>query len=152
MARRNPKRFVAKLVLACVLLVLAVVAGFGVYARESYPTTSAVNVLSDLIYAKQHPHVAMRKETMAFLPYWRMGFIDYARYDLLSEVNFFSLTIGGDGHIVQTIGNQTEPGWRWWGTQQVKDLIAKTQISGAAFGLTLAMQNNSDIQAFLGNK
>lgn len=132
-----------------VLLVLAVAGGFLLYAHLSYPTTSAGNVLSDEIYARQHPHVSLSGQTMAFLPYWRLNNIQYARYDLLLEVNFFSLTIGPDGHILRVTGNETEPGWRWWNTQQVKDLIPKVQISGGAFGLTLAMLNNRDISAFL---
>jgi spore germination protein YaaH len=132
-----------------VALVVAVIVAFLIYAHVSYPTTSATNVLSDLIYAEQHPHVSLRQETMAFLPYWRLNNIDSARYDLLSEVNFFSLTIGPDGHIVRVIGNETEPGWRWWTTQQVSDLIPKVQIDGGHFGLTLAMLVNSDIRTFL---
>jgi len=91
----------------------------------------------------------LSKQTIAFLPYWRLNNIEYARYDLLSEVNFFSLTVGPDGHIVQVSGNQTEQGWRWWNTQQVKDLIPKVQISGDVVGLTLASLNNSDIRSFL---
>lgn len=132
-----------------VLLVAAIIGGFLLYAHVSYPTTSAGNVLSDLVYAKQHSHIALRQQTIAFLPYWRLNNIQYARYDLLSEVNFFSLTVGPDGHIVQVTGNQTEPGWRWWNTQQVKDSIARVQILGDAFGLTLAALNNSDLRSFL---
>ncbi len=140
-----------KIAIGIVLLLSALVGGFLIYAHVSYPTTSAANVLSDLIYAEQHPHVALTKQATAFLPYWRLDNIDSARYNLLSEVNFFSLTIGPDGHIVRVIGNQTEPGWRWWNSQQVKDLIAKVQISGDAFGLTLAALDNSDIGSFLGS-
>jgi spore germination protein YaaH len=140
-----------KIAAVIVLLTPAIIGGFLLYAHASYPTTSAVNVLSDLIYARQHPRISLSRQTIAFLPYWRLDNIDYARYDLLSEVNFFSLTVGSDGHIVQATGNQTEPGWRWWNTQQVKDLIPKVQISGDAFGLTLAMLNNSDITSFLGS-
>jgi spore germination protein YaaH len=132
-----------------VLLVAALIGGFLIYARVSYPTTSAGNVLSDLVYAEQHPHISLSKQTIAFLPYWRLNNIEYARYDLLSEVNFFSLTVGPDGHIVQVTGNQTEPGWRWWNTQQVKDSIPRMQILGDAFSLTLAALNNSDIRSFL---
>ncbi|MGH2443408.1 MAG: glycoside hydrolase family 18 protein [Chloroflexota bacterium] len=140
-----------KIISAIAVLILAVVVSFVIYAHLTYPTTSATNVLSDVVYARQHPHVSLSRETIAFLPYWRLNTISYARYDLLSEVNFFSLTIGPNGHIVQVTGNQTEPGWRWWNTQQVKDLIPKVQISGDAFGLTLAMLNNSDIGTFLGS-
>ncbi len=132
-----------------VLLVVVLIGGFLVYAHVNYPTTSAGNVLSDLVYARQHPHIALSKQTIAFLPYWRLDNIQYARYDLLSEVNFFSLTVGPDGHIVQVTGNQTEPGWRWWNTQQVKDLIPRVQTQGGDFGLTLAALNNSDIRSFL---
>lgn len=131
------------------LVVLLIIGGFLIYAHASYPTTSAANVLSDMGYARDHPHLALSKETMAFLPYWRLDNIQYARYDLLSEVNFFSLTVGPDGHIVQVTGNETEPGWRWWNTQRVADLIPKVQIDGGRFGLTLACLNNSDIGAFL---
>ncbi len=134
-----------------VLLVPAIIGGFLIYAHVSYPTTSAVNVLTDLVYAEQHPHIALSKQTIGFLPYWRLNTIEHARYDLLSEVNFFSLTIGSDGHIIQVTGHQTEPGWRWWNTQQVEDLIPKVQISGANVGLTLAMLNNRDIRSFLRN-
>lgn len=132
-----------------VLLVVVLVGSFLVYAHVSYPSTSAGNVLSDLVYAEQHPHISLGKQTIAFLPYWRLDHIQYARYDLLSEVNFFSLTVGPDGHIVQVTGNQTEPGWRWWNTQQVKDLIPRVQILGGSFGLTLAALDNPDIRSFL---
>lgn len=139
-----------KLVVGCLLAVILAVAGdFLVYAHTSYPTTSAGNVLADLIDAHQHPHVALRQEAIAFLPYWRLDTIQHARYDLLSEVNFFSLTIGPDGHIVHIIGQQTEPGWRWWNTQQVKDLIPRMQIDGDRVDLTLAMLDNATIGAFL---
>lgn len=137
---------------AVIMLLLAIIGGFLTYAHVSYPTSSAVIVLSDLVYAEQHPHSSLSSEATGFLPYWRLNQIDAVRYDLLSEVNFFSLTVGPDGHIVQVTGNQTEPGWRWWNTQQVKDLIPKVQISGDAFGLTLAMLNNSDLRSFLGSR
>ncbi|GAC1474305.1 MAG: hypothetical protein PVSMB7_29220 [Chloroflexota bacterium] len=133
------------------VVVVAVVGGFLIYAHITYPTTSARNVLSDLIDARQHPHASLNGQTMAFLPYWRLDNIAHARYDLLSEVNFFSLTVGPDGHIVQVTGNQTEPGWRWWNTPQVNDLIPQVQIDGGSFGLTLAMLNNGDLRSFLGS-
>lgn len=138
-----------KIAAVIVLLVPAIIGGFLIYAHVSYPTSSAVKVLADLVSAEQHPHSSLSQETTGFLPYWRLDTIGSVRYDLLSEVNFFSLTVGPDGHIVHVTGNQTEPGWRWWNSQQVKDLIAKVQISGDAFGLTLAMLNNSDIRSFL---
>ncbi len=138
-----------RIVAGIVLLVLAIIAGFIIYAHASYPTTSAGNVLADLVDAEQHPHVSLSKGTIAFLPYWRLNNVEYAHYDLLSEVNFFSLTVGPDGHIVRVILGQTEPGWRWWSTQQVNDLIPKVQIAGDAFGLTLAMLDNGDISSFL---
>lgn len=131
------------------LLIVLIIGGFLVYAHVSYPTTSATSVASDLVYAEQHPHISLSRQTMAFLPYWRLDNIDYARYDLLSAVNFFSLTIGADGHIVRVIGNETEPGWRWWNTAQVEDLIPKVQIDGGKFDLTLQMLNDSDMQTFL---
>jgi hypothetical protein len=73
---------------AVIVLLLAIIGGFLIYAHVSYPTSSAVNVLSDLVYAEQHPHRSLSQETAGFLPYWRLDQIDSVRYDLLSEVNF----------------------------------------------------------------
>lgn len=134
---------------ALAILIVGVIAAFLIYAHFAYPTTSGANVLADMIYARQHPHIALTKETMAFLPYWRLDDIQYARYDLLSEVDFFALTIGQDGHIARVVGNETEPGWRWWNGPQVADLIPKVQISGGSFGLTLQMLDDGAIQSFL---
>jgi spore germination protein YaaH len=142
---------IVKIAAGIAVLALALVAAFLIYAHITYPMTSVANVFSDLVSARHHPHASLRQQTIAFLPYWRLDNIDYARYDLLSEVNFFSLTIGPNGHIVQVTGNETEPGWRWWNTQQVQDLIVKVQIEGGAFGLTLSMLDNGDIRSFLRN-
>jgi len=142
---RRRLAFLAAMSAVAALLVFAI-AGFLFYAHENYPTTSAGNVLSDLMYARQHPHASLRGQTMAFLPYWRLDNVQYARYDLLSDVNFFSLTVGLDGHIVRLVGNQTDPGWRWWSSQTLGDLIPRLQVQGDAVDVTLAMLNNSDIR------
>ena len=90
---------IVKIAAGIAVLALALVAAFLIYAHITYPMTSVANVFSDLVSARHHPHASLRQQTIAFLPYWRLDNIDYARYDLLSEVNFFSLTIGPNGRV-----------------------------------------------------
>ena len=68
---------------------LIVIAGFWIYSSFTYPTTSPINVISFFIQSKQHPHKNMEQQTVAFLPYWRMDDLKYARFDLLSEIIYF---------------------------------------------------------------
>src|SRR6185369_3202032 len=117
-----------------------------------YPTTSPMNTLSYFMYSKEHPHIPMTQQTIAFLPYWRIPDAQYTQFNLLSEINYFSLTITKDGTFDTITGNQTEPGWYQWNSQTIKDLIAKTQITGGKFTVTVATQRNTTIESLMSNK
>lgn len=122
------------------------------HLRIKYPTASPFTSIAYIADAVRNPHANMTKKTIGFLPYWRMDDTKYIKFDLLSEVVFFSLTADENGDIIKIVGNETDPGWRWWKSQTVKNLIAKTQISGGKFSLTVAMQRNDTLESFLNNQ
>jgi spore germination protein YaaH len=117
-----------------------------------YPTASPFTSAKYIVQSWFNPHKNMQKQVIGFLPYWRLDDSQYIHFNELTEISYFSLSADKDGNIVKISGNETEPGWREWNGTQVKDLIAKTQITGNAFSFTLAMQKNSVIEGFLDNK
>src|SRR3990167_1877879 len=125
--------------------------GIGLYLHFTYPTTSFLvsgqYVLSNL----GRSHAKMQKQVVGFLPYWNLDNSKYLHFDLLSEVFFFSLSADENGQIVKVVNNETDPGWRWWNSPTIQNLIAKTQIAGGKFGLTIAMQKNKPLESFLDN-
>ena len=95
------------------------------------------------------PHAKLEKETIGFMPYWRLDDIKYTRLDLITEVNYFGLYVNGDGEFVTVVNGETNPGKREWDTQKVKDFISKTHINGAKFTVTIVCQDNDDIESIL---
>ncbi len=135
-----------------IVLILLLIATPLVYLKIKHPTASPFTSAFYIYGSFRNPHANMTKQIIGFIPYWRASDIQYIRFDLTSEVIFFSLTADENGDIVKVVGNETEPGWRWWNSQTIKDLIAKTQISGDKFGLSIAMQKNDVLENFLNNK
>lgn len=140
-----------KLLLGVVAIFLLLAIPLWISLSFMYPTTSPINAILFFIESKQHPHLTMSSQTIAFLPYWRIDDTKYTRFDLLSEVNYFALNIDGSGNFIQITNNQTDPGWKAWNSSPVKDLIAKTQLSGDLFTLTIATTRNKVIESLLGN-
>ncbi|MDE2590104.1 MAG: hypothetical protein KGL95_10625, partial [Patescibacteria group bacterium] len=138
-----------KIILWTILAIGVIFTGICIVLYYMYPTTSPLTAISDYYYAYTHPHKSMTKSVVAFLPYWRITDTKYAHYDELSEIIYFSLTVDGDGNLVKIIGNETEPGWRWWQTDNIRDIIAKTQISGGKFSITISNLQNKTIEQFL---
>lgn len=134
------------------LLIVCVISGFLFYLALRYPTTSPFRSIVYVFEAVTHPHLRLNKEIIGFLPYWRTGDIQYVRFDSISEVNYFSLSFDRSGNIDKVTGNETDPGWLAWEKQDIKDLIAKTQISGNSFSLTIAESNNKTIESLLNSK
>lgn len=125
--------------------------GLLTYLYFKYPTSSPFRSADYLIEDYYHPHAKMSKDVIGFLPYWRMDDTKFLRFDLLSEIIFFSLTADENGQFIKVVNKETDPGWRWWNGQVVKDLIAKTQITGGQFSLTITMQKNTTLEKFLIN-
>lgn len=137
------------IVFGIILLVLVIIAGVALYIK--YPTTSPQTSASYLIDRQMNPHKKLNKDFVGFLAYWRMDDpdIESIRFDLLSELIYFSLYVGKDGHIIKVVENETDPGWLRWKGPKVRDLIAKTQIKGGKFAVSVAMQKNKDLESFL---
>ncbi|MGE5042350.1 MAG: glycosyl hydrolase family 18 protein [Candidatus Levyibacteriota bacterium] len=144
--------FYLRLWFLLIIFFIILFGGSGLYLSFFYPTTPAWNTVSYITYHLRHPHEKMSKETMAFLPYWRLSDIKFARLDLLTEVNYFSLSVDKDGNFVTVVNGKTDPGWLIWNTTGVKDLIAKTQIMGGKFSVTVATTRNKIIESILQNK
>lgn len=126
-------------------------AGIGLYLHFTYPTTSFL-VSGQYIFSNLgHSHAQMQKQVVGFLPYWNLDNSKYLQLNLLSEVFFFSLSADEKGEIIKVVGNETDPGWRWWNSSTIQNLIAETQIAGGKFGLTIAMQKNKTLESFLDN-
>ena len=123
-----------------------------IYFKSKYPTTPPLNSITYTYNSIKTPHENMAKQTIGFLPYWRMDDAKYIKFNLLSEIIFFSLTADENGDIVKIIENETDPGWRWWNSPTVKDIVAKTQIAGGKISVAIAMQNNATIESFLDNQ
>jgi len=125
--------------------------GIGLYLHFTYPTTSFLVSGQYALSNLGRSHAQMQKQVVGFLPYWNLDNSKYLHFDLLSEVFFFSLSADENGQIVKVVNNETDPGWRWWNSPTIQNLIAKTQIAGGKFGLTIAMQKNKTLESFLDN-
>ncbi len=135
------------------ILILILIIAAGLFLYFKYPTTSPFKSATYLILSLFQPHKKLSKESIGFLAYWRMDDEDIAsiHFETLSQIIYFSLSVGQDGHLIKVVNNQTDPGWLRWKGPKVRNLIARTQIMGAKFSLSVAMQKNKTIESFLNN-
>jgi spore germination protein YaaH len=131
-------------VLPILLLIL-----FPTYLYFTYPNTNVLKSTGYFMNKVIHPHVKLGKHVMGFLPYWRVEDMKYIRPELLSEINYFGLTVDSDGKLLQVTGNESDPGWREWNTQSMQDFVTKTKINGTEFSVTIISQNNDVIENVL---
>jgi spore germination protein YaaH len=121
------------------------------YLHIKYPQTP---LQKSAMYFTQHLfnlHANLQKETIGFLPYWRMEDAKYIRFNMLSDFDFFSLSPDQNGNLQKISGTETEPGWREWHTQNMKDLITKAHIMGSKVSFTVTSQDNGSIESLLNN-
>lgn len=133
-------------IIACILIFLG---GMWFYFAEAYPATSPLKSTQYFLQHLVQPHHTYKNYVLGFLPYWRLDQMQYIKPDELSEINYFSLSVGSDGHLVKTINGDAEPGWNDWNKQSTKDFLTKSQIMGAKVTLTIAAQNNQLIERIL---
>lgn len=134
-----------------VILFLITSAAFWLTLKTLYPTITPLESAGYFFERLLNPPIGLKKEVIGFLPYWRIEDIKHIRLSHLSEVNYFSLSVGADGHIVTVVGNETDPGYREWNNPEIKNLIAKSKIFGTKFSVTIACQDNEIIKAILAN-
>lgn len=135
------------------ILFIVIIILVGIFLNYRYPTTSPFKSAYYFLLRLKNPHDKMKKETMGFLTYWRSEDADIKniQHNLLSEIIYFSLSVDKNGRIIRVINNETDPGWLNWKNQKIRDLVAKTQIMGGKFVVSIAMQKNNVIESFLKN-
>lgn len=138
-----------KVILLLVIVIIFGLLGSWLYFKTTYPATSP---LKSAVYFTQHvmnPRKKLQKETIGFLPYWRIDESKYTRFDLITEINYFGLFVNGNGEFIKVVNGETNPGAREWETQTIKDLITKSHINGVKFTLSIICQDNDDIESML---
>lgn len=132
------------------LLILSLI-GIAAYAYIKYPQISTMKATVYTIESILNPHAKFQKHVIGFLPYWKVEDVRYIRPNLLSEINYFSLTPGADGHLATVENGQTDPGWREWQSDEVKQFMTKAAIMGTEVTVTVAALDNNLIDTILDN-
>jgi spore germination protein YaaH len=132
-----------KILFSIIVLLFLAAAGLHYHLSSKYPTTTPF--ISDQYFVESllYPHEKLDKHVLGFLPYWRLDDLGYIKPQLLSEINYFSLTAGSDGKIVKVVDGQTDPGWRSWQSENVKNFMTRAQILGTDFSITVAALENN---------
>lgn len=120
--------------------------------KNTYPHTTPLQSSAYYIEHKLNPRINLQKETIGFLPYWRIEDSRHTRLDLITEINYFGLFVNDEGEFIKVVNGETNPGKREWDSQQIKDLITKSHIYGTKFTLSIVCQDNDDIGSILDNK
>lgn len=138
-----------RILFTIILLLFIAAAGLHYHLSSKYPNTTPF--ISDQYFMESliYPHAKLNKHVLGFLPYWRLEDLNYIRPQLLSEINYFSLTPGSDGRIVKIVDGQTDPGWRSWQSDEVKTFMTRTNIIGTDFTVTIAALDNNVITNIL---
>ena len=143
------KKVLAIIFTLLIIIAFAIIAYSWNYLSKKYPTTPPLKSISYYLEHMKKPHSKMQKETIGFLPYWRIADSRYTRQDLITEINYFGLFVNGDGEFITVYNGETNPGKREWDSQTIKDLITKTHINGNKFTLSIICQDNDDINSIL---
>ena len=128
------------------------ISGLFLYCTITYPATPVQTAAVYLVEHFTNQRKNLTKETYGFLPYWRVSDIPSLQLNLLSEVNYFGLTIDKDGHIIKHIGNETEPGFREWQTTSMKNFLTKARIMETKVSVTIIGHDNETIETLLDSR
>ncbi len=130
-------------------LTIIVLAGIWFYFASNYPDTSPLKSVQFYIEKIINPRPNLKKETFGFLPYWRVNETKNIKLQYISHVDYFGLVVDADGEFIQETNTETEPGYREWQTQKVKDFMTKAQIFGSKTSLSIISHVNSTTEALL---
>ena len=131
------------------LFIIIIGTGLYFYLSKTYPDTKPLLSAQYFIEHLMKPHAKLSKHIMGFLPYWQIDNIQYLKPEELSDINYFSLDVGSDGHILTTTNGQSDPGWREWQGDSIKNLITKAHIDGTDVSITVAALDNTLITTIL---
>ncbi|MGC9315253.1 MAG: hypothetical protein ACP5G4_06465, partial [bacterium] len=83
--------------------------------------------------------VALSHEVYGFLPYWEYASYECSRFDLLTRVAYFEVTLNGYGNVSN---------YRHW---PATDLITAAHSQGCAVDVCIAVFNDDDIASIVNN-
>ncbi|OGY19005.1 MAG: hypothetical protein A3F04_00560, partial [Candidatus Chisholmbacteria bacterium RIFCSPHIGHO2_12_FULL_49_9] len=107
------------------------------------PVPEETGVLSVQIEARD---TQKSKEVIGFLPYWNIKEETNFRYQLLTQIAFFSLQIDADGNINKLKEDGTEePGWTAFKGPSFGTIFRKAKESGAKVILTIQAMDQETI-------
>lgn len=95
------------------------------------------------------PHLKLNQEVFGFLPYWQLEQIPNIKLQNLSHIDYFSLSVGSDGHILKESNGETEPGWLNWNKEEVQDTFTKARILGTKTSVSITALDNDTISNLL---
>ncbi len=141
-----------KLLFFFFLIAVSCIGGTLLYLNQTYPTLPLSTTVSYLIERYTNPRLKLNQEVIGFFPYWQKEQINNIKLHHLSEVNYFSLTPGVNGHILKETQGETEPGWLAWKSESMQTFFAKAQLLQTHTGITIAALNNDTIEQILASK
>lgn len=144
-------------------LILLLVGGLGLVAAFSFtlwyfqePTfTSPLSSLTTFNFIEEFiPRARDKKEVYGFLPYWNLKEVELEPE--LTQLAYFGLTLGADGHVLTTTQNQTpEPGYQRLKSDRLlslaQELEAQNKQNFGQFEIVLAQFDNETIKSLLNN-
>lgn len=133
------------------LLLLFVVAGFSIYfyLKTTYPALSPMTTAGYYLERFTKPHLKLNNDVFGFLPYWQLEQIPNIRLQNLSHLDYFSLSVGPDGHILKESKGETEPGWLNWNKEEVQNVFTKAKILGTKTSVSITALDNDTISSLL---
>lgn len=90
------------------------------------------------------------KVIYGFLPYWNLKKVTIQPE--LTELAYFSLTIGADGSLITRENDYTEPGYAGLQSDELLDLTNMVQANNSSVELVVSQFNGDDIVSFLSSK
>ena len=149
---QKPHRFFTKIKVS-VLLFLTLLFAFLVtvwfFAEE--PLMSPINSLTSFSFLRSPSHDPENKKVIyGFLPYWNLK--KTIIQPELTHLSYFGLTIGGDGSLLTSTDEGTEPGFNKLKSDDLLTLSNETLGQGGEVELVLSQFTGNDITNFLASE
>lgn len=142
-----------RLVKTIVLVLVMIFTGFALFLWWAWdvPLASPISQLSTFRFLEESdtPH-STNKVVYGFVPYWNLSKANIQPE--LSHMAYFSLTIGADGRLLQTIDGEVDPGFSRLNSEDFLELTNQTLEKNGQVDLVLSQFNADDIAIFLSSQ
>lgn len=133
------------------VLVAAAISWFGLtqWFRHRSQTTQISPLVPGSVIQVQEPVVGSSdpKQVYGYVPYWTL--LSATPSAVLTDVSYFSLTLGADGKIVEQTADGPDMGLRRMQAESFTEWLQARAAAGQRAHITFTMLNNADISAFL---